>query len=442
MTLRPPHDPTNFRTRVGRFRERWYVDPLPADENWPAWDAAVPAVSTVKNAWPKHLVPWTTRTCAEFAVDHADQWQHLDRQAAVDLIAGASNRSRDKAAARGTGVHHVLEQLAAGQEPMTALIPDVEPYLDACRRLVHDLEPVWVATEAVAINREPGWGGTLDAIISSPALGGTFLVDWKTRTAGKELGAHADEAVQLAAYAAADYLIVGDDDGARRVPVPDLDGAAVVAIGVDGYKVIPVDLEDALAIWEPLRAFWQAKTDLSPVGRPLHTHRAADRDPVEETAMLDERRIWLLDRVAKIKDAGKIDQLIRLWPDGVPGAKRAGEWTGADIDAVAAVLPRLEHDLPFHDGDPAVHDTLPQPRDMPEADESNRRVAPDDDRVTAFRARANSLPDDALAWLRSEWDGPRLNGGSITEAQLADFGVLLAKAEALAVDAENQGALL
>jgi hypothetical protein len=428
VTLRPPADPEHFRTQVGRFRSRFYVDPLPADSLWQAWDGQVPSVSTVKGAWPKHLVPWATKACAEFAVDHADQWTGLDRQAAVDLIAGASNRTRDKAAARGTGVHHVLEQLAAGQEPMTALIPDVDPYMAACRQLVADLAPTWVATEAVAICRD-GWGGTLDAIIHSEILGGTFLVDWKTRTAGKSLGAYDDEGVQMAAYAAADYLIVADGDGnARRVPVPALDGAAIVAIGTDGYKIIPVNLEAATTTWRALRAFWQSKTDGGIMGRPLHTHKAPKAEPVEPVdEMLLRRRAWISARVDANKTAADVADLVAAWPNGVPGPK-VGGWDDDQIAVINKALEPLESRLRLSFAPDPANRTEPATFVTPEPVEPTGYSL-----VLAYRRRIADLGDEPRSWLKDQWRAsgcPPLDSDDITEDQLGEFGVLLAAAEA------------
>lgn len=428
MTLRPPSDPEHFRTQVGRYRERWYVDPLPADDTWNAWDGQVPSVTTVKGAWPKHLVPWATKCSAEFAVDHHDQWSGLDRQAAIDLIAGASNRTRDKAAARGTGVHHVLEQLAAGQEPMTALIPDVEPYLPACRQLIADLAPTWVATEAVAICRR-GWGGTLDAIVTSDVLGGTFLVDWKTRTAGKSLGAYDDEGVQLAAYADADYLIVADDDGnAHRVPVPDLDGAAIIAIGVDGYKVVPVNLDAATTTWFALHRFWKAKGDGGILSRPLHTHKAAKApaaEPADETLL--RRRAWITGRVDAIKKADAVDRLVAAWPADTPTPKVAG-WTHDQIDAIDRALPPIESKLRLEFAPDPANRTEPGTLPTPEPFEPQGYAL-----VLAYRARLRDIGDEPREWLRDQWKAtghPPLDDPDITDDQLAEFGVLLAAAEA------------
>ena len=52
MTLRGPAHPDTYRVQVGRYGDRYYHDPLPADGTWDATDDQWPSVSIVKNAWP------------------------------------------------------------------------------------------------------------------------------------------------------------------------------------------------------------------------------------------------------------------------------------------------------------------------------------------------------------------------------------------------------
>ena len=63
------------------------------------------------------------------------------------------------------------------------------------------------------------------------------ITDIKT---GKS-GAWPDVALQLSAYANADYLI--DASGERR-PLPQIDAAAVLTVRPDEYRLIPVRLGD------------------------------------------------------------------------------------------------------------------------------------------------------------------------------------------------------
>lgn len=449
MTLQGPAHPEQFRTTVGRYRERWYVDPLPGCDIAPSTDEPFPSVTTIKGAWPKFLTTWAAKAVAVEAVDTLDQWAKLDRDAAVDHLAAAPNRSRDKAAARGTEIHRLLEMLAEGQAPMPALIPDAEPYLPALEALVTDLDPTWVLSEVVAINREVGYGGTLDAVITSEALGGTFVVDWKTRA---KHGAYDDEACQVGgAYAGAEYVIVEDGGEAKRMRLPKLDGALIVSITPDGYRLHPVDIDKAVNGFKTLRQFWAVQQGRDIVGRPLHVAPVKKTAPIEfdvaayaddlgDVMLAQERHAWIVGRVDTIKTAGHLDDLVNVWPANTPTpSKVTGTYTATQIDAIAKACSLVEkrHQMPFGDGDPAKVTEAPP---WPEVDEGNLIVAPDDDRVKKFRERIGALPDEIASDLKKRWKGPRLNGGTITEAQLADFGVLLAAAEARAVfggDAEQ-----
>lgn len=241
MTLRPPHDPEQFRVKVGRWGERFYIDRLPADGTWEPMDTPVPSVTTVKKAWPKFFSKLAADTVAACAYDERATWQRMDRAAAVEWLAAADKRRLKKASNRGSGVHAVIEGHVEGNPPLF-VDPDVEPYLEAIEQFLADIGPVEpVAVETVAIKRgDMGYGGTLDAIWHVPSLGGTWLLDWKSRKPGKFGDAYEDDAAQLVAYATADYLIGEAEGVAVRQPVPELDGMAIVAIAPDGYRIHPV----------------------------------------------------------------------------------------------------------------------------------------------------------------------------------------------------------
>ncbi len=301
--LRGPADPATFRVEVGRYKDRWYHDPLPGDDIAPAAgpDDAYPAVSIVKNSWPKYLDAWTAAEAAAYAVDNVASWSSLDRTAAIDLIKGASSRTRDAAAARGTEIHRLLEQIADGHEPNAALIPDAEPYLPVLRQLVADLSPVWVLSEVVAIRRgaprgmddtRPGgtpepssppsaasYGGTLDAAwqLDVGPLTGLYLLDFKTKKPGKH-DVYPDAAAQLGAYADADYYVVEEGGQAVRAPVPAFTGGLIITITPEDYRLHPVDLAEAAITFRTLRAFHErVKTKV--VGRHVVVPRAELKVP-------------------------------------------------------------------------------------------------------------------------------------------------------------------
>jgi hypothetical protein len=103
-------------------------------------------------------------------------------------------------------------------------------------------------TERPCASRKWQYAGTFDGILH---IGGQLLlVDWKTAKA-----VYGDNALQLAAYANAEFYL--DDDGEEQ-PMPPVDGLAVVHIRADGTD--KYDVKDPDAAWkDALHVFWTAK---------------------------------------------------------------------------------------------------------------------------------------------------------------------------------------
>lgn len=221
---------SQFRVQVGRQAERWYVDPLPACSLGEPFTNAVPSVSTIKSAWPKHLTKWVANETAKAAVNELAEWKDMPAEAAMAHISGASDTTRDAAANRGTKVHELFEQRARGQQIMLAASLEVGAYVPSVDAVLADLQPEWIASECIAFHvndSQYAFGGTLDAIWC--VNGVNFLVDFKTRKVGKH-GAYDEEAAQISAYANADYLIARVDGVLCRVPVPRIDGGLIISI--------------------------------------------------------------------------------------------------------------------------------------------------------------------------------------------------------------------
>jgi len=271
--MRGPEHADNYRIKVGRYKERWYRDPLPATAV-PARDAALtdeayPAVSTVKGASGKD---WTY--VALMRVAHADDLPEIatkgyfERYERLKVI-----NSLDLSAAmrRGTNVHTYAECLAYGISPWSLLNTASEgaDYFPCVERLFAELSPELFAAEVVAIHRSMhgvGYGGTTDGIFR--IFGGLYMVDWKSRRADGDHDCYPEEAGQLGGYTGAEYMIVADDDpanphGAKRVEVPQLDGGLIISIKPDSYEVYPVDLTKAQDHFEAMHLWWLARTQES-----------------------------------------------------------------------------------------------------------------------------------------------------------------------------------
>lgn len=274
MTLQGPADADNYRTKIGRYRERWYVDPLPACGIADATDDAWPSISAVK---PPFANPYVAmRRVAEMpdtewrrlaAIDTEDRYEHIKIH---DYATGRV------AMERGSIVHLWAEDLIAGREPNIDQIVHTNPqarteallYLDALKDFFDTHQPEPVAVEVVCINRGlngVGYGGTGDLIARIDGYG-TLKVDWKSR--GGAHDAYPEEAAQVAGYALADYIITEQDGQPVRAPVPHLDGGAVVSIRPDGYKVYPIDLDRAGRLFTAMHGWWEQQRNHNSIGKP------------------------------------------------------------------------------------------------------------------------------------------------------------------------------
>lgn len=277
MTFRGPTDPEQFRIKVGRYKERHYFDPLPADDTWEAEDPnedPYPSVSTIKKVSARDFSPVAARRVAEFAVANFATLAPIVKNspdAAVDLLIGADKRGLNVASARGTAVHAVMELLAAGVEPnMVNTDPSAFPYLDTCKAILFDLQPEFDYTETVVISRSNRYGGTFDVVMK--VNGKWYLVDYKSRKAGGH-DAYIEEAWQISAYAKADYWIVAGPDGQPiRIKPPHLDGGLIISIcpGDGSYVTYPVDLDKGFDGFVRMNAMWVAShaKNFKPLGKP------------------------------------------------------------------------------------------------------------------------------------------------------------------------------
>jgi hypothetical protein len=308
--LRGPAHPEQFRQQVGRYGDRFYVDNLPGDPiHVPAAPRSVlPSISVIKQAYPKFLTDWAAQAAATYAVEHSSAWMLLDNDAAIDLIAKAAIRARDRAAKRGSDVHGIIEQLSLGVQPDYLMLDDsVRPYVPCIEQLVKDLRLVPTVLESVVFNHEVGYGGTFDFI--GETVHGVGLLDWKTR---KTTARYDEEAAQVAAYAGAEYMIVESPlGGAMRAPLPQLDYIGVVVISPTGYQVHEVNEVDAWDLWCRLADFWSIKNSGKFYEGTLATPFGI---PVAEKQNL-------IDRVRALSEPAR-KYLANRWPEGLPTLKQ------------------------------------------------------------------------------------------------------------------------
>jgi hypothetical protein len=193
----------------------------------------VPNVTTILNAGlPKPaLTKWAAKTVATHVADHVGDvatWRTMGREPLIEALAAIPDERRNTAAARGTAVHDLAEQVVHG------LAVDVPPDIaDRVRGYAdfldqYDVQPV--ATEVMVANRTSWYAGRLDLI--ADLFGTRWLLDLKTSS-----GVYGDTSLQLAAYAAAEFY---QDANGDEVDMPSVERLGVVHItdqGTDLYDM-------------------------------------------------------------------------------------------------------------------------------------------------------------------------------------------------------------
>jgi hypothetical protein len=272
--IKGPTDADHYRVKVGRYGERWYVDPLAASGEFSHDpETAYPSISTVKKASGQDWSFVSIKRIADADPDRLIEAAKLPPGDRYDVLTSINKRGLGRAAERGTNVHLYCEALLRNQTtlfPLTKGDPGYD-YLPAVDEFFATYQPKLYAAEYPVFHRTlngVGYGGTPDGIID---IGGElYAVDWKTRTETSDHGAYPEEGAQIAAGAFAEYMIAEDADGnAVRQPVPQLAGGLIISIKPDGCKLYPIDLATAWNHWEAMHAWWVARrTERLCVGKP------------------------------------------------------------------------------------------------------------------------------------------------------------------------------
>jgi hypothetical protein len=245
--------------RVNVNGQRWYADPLASCVVAPAaFDARFPSVSAVKKAAAQDWTSVTLHRLATALDDNPDMYARMDVVDIKALMTHTDKSALNAAGLRGTNVHTIIEQIAAGV-PLS--INEGMPgynYFFAADRMLAALDAEFLHTECVLFNRSlhgHGFGGTCDAIVKLPD-GRTVIVDWKSR--GSANTVYGAEKQQLGLYSKAEYIIV---DGKRR-PMPVIDGLIIASLTPEGHLFYDIDIDQAQAAGVALHAWWvQTLTD-------------------------------------------------------------------------------------------------------------------------------------------------------------------------------------
>lgn len=224
-------------------------------------------VTTALNALPKTLAPWAARTVATHVVENWDEVAHMlatqGEQATINFLKRLPDQIRDDAGERGTDVHDIVFDLAAGK-PVD--VPnELAPYVRGALMYLDDHQPDIVLAETVVASLTHRYCGTLDSIQDVPRLG-RVLVDWKTSN-----GVYGNHALQLPGYRYAEVYLDGEGNELPMIPV---EAAYILHIKPNDYDLLPVEcgpeqFEDFVRILETYRRVVQSDKAKKLIGAPL-----------------------------------------------------------------------------------------------------------------------------------------------------------------------------
>jgi hypothetical protein len=212
----------------------------------------LPSVTTLLGLLEKPaLKRWAANTAADYATDHWDELTGMRPSERRTAIASAPWAERDRAAASGTAIHALAEQLLSGAP--VEVPAEIADKVEAVARFLERAQLTKVATECMVWSAPDdelglsGYAGTFDLLADHP-MRGACLIDWKS---GR--GVYGEHAVQLAGYATADWLVREGTD----TPMPWVDSLAVAHVrpdGVDLHVVAPDQVAIARERFTLLRA--------------------------------------------------------------------------------------------------------------------------------------------------------------------------------------------
>lgn len=172
----------------------------------------------------------------------------IDPEKVRKELAGAVFPQWKKRAETGSALHARVEAHILG-EGRTPLIPEgvdgieVGEMFEQFLRWEDYYQPEYEAVEVQVMSLAHRYMGTADLLCRID--GQLMLCDWKTtkrdsKTGGP--GVYSSQAMQLAAYANADFLV--DSRAGVCEQMPPVDSAAVVWIARDDYELVPMDISE------------------------------------------------------------------------------------------------------------------------------------------------------------------------------------------------------
>jgi hypothetical protein len=235
----------------------------------PASGAKVPGVTSVLNMLPKpFLKAWAAKVVAESAVAMAEDGTLApmvarDPSGTIDYLKRAPGRSTQGSADVGTAAHGIFEALSKG-ETLGRLTPELQVYADHFRDYLDTIQPEYHRLEDTVWSETHGYAGSFDAYAT--IQGEKVWLDNKTTKSG----VHAEVALQLSAYAHADYLLDGETGETLLQPQGTRGG--IVHVRPEGWAFYEVPIgEDVFEHFLNLRKVftWDTEASKGVVGRPV-----------------------------------------------------------------------------------------------------------------------------------------------------------------------------
>lgn len=177
-----------------------------------------PSVTSILKVLNKPaLIPWAARTAAALALTDPDTYSDPDQ--AGNWIYEKTDAAKD----RGTAVHAYL----SGESITLPLA--LQGYARAADKFHALYQPKPILSEQPIYNATHGYAGTPD-LVATLADGQTWILEFKSREAGKPAVIYDENKLQAVAYQAAEFWL----DGKDRHPMPPVDACGVVLLGEDG----------------------------------------------------------------------------------------------------------------------------------------------------------------------------------------------------------------
>jgi len=213
---------------------------------------------------------WKLQQVARTAYARRDTFDVHSEQEVIDFLAAQKNwvgtghelSERDL----GSAVHAAVERYILEDSRAGDYHDEAAPFVRQWFSWLDTYKPRFIAAEMTVYDPERLYAGTCDAIVEL-SDGHRYLLDWKTTRNARDKQGHvrtpyAEWALQLAAYRNAPLAVpvrvdvpAGDERSPRHyyitpqhravsVPMPEVDGCAIVQLTPDDWRMWPVRVDD------------------------------------------------------------------------------------------------------------------------------------------------------------------------------------------------------